>query len=235
MSPAPGRAEVVEALGQHIRRHRAARPRVAIDGPTASGKSSLANEIANWLSHHGTPVLLATLDDFKRPWCDRHLYDRESPAGYYRNAYAYDALRELLLEPFTTASPAGCALCSIDPLTQTDHQSERTAVPANAALLVDGVFAFRPEIDHFWDIRIWLHVTPEVAIRRCTDRDRGRAGTDAKRLVRQRYLPAEQLYGTEVDPRSKADLVVDNTDIAAPQISPEPGVGEEPLRDTFGP
>jgi uridine kinase len=224
MSTSPGRAGVVEALGQYIRRYGAARPRVAIDGPTASGKSSLANDVANWLSRHGIPVLLATLDDFKRPWRERHRYDRESPAGYFRNAYDYDAVRELLLEPFTTASPAGCALCSIDPLTQTDHQSERTAVPPDAALLVDGVFAFRPEINHFWDIRLWLHVSPEVAVRRCTDRDRGWAGTDAERLVRERYLPAEQLYETEVEPRAKADWVVDNTNIDAPQLSGSSGL-----------
>jgi uridine kinase len=180
--------------------------------------SSLANDIATWLSQHGTPVLRATLDDFKRPWREAHLYDRTSPAGYYRNAYDYDAVRELLLEPFATASPAGCALCSIDPLTQIDHQGERTPVPSNSALVADGVFAFRPEIDHWWDVRIWLHITPEEAIRRCTERDRSWAGTEAERLVRERFLPSEQLYEAEVAPRTRADVVVDNTDIEAPEL-----------------
>lgn len=192
---------------------------MAVDGPTASGKSTLANDLAGWLSRHGTPVLLAALDDFKRPWRERHLYDRESPAGYYRNAYDYSAVLGLVLEPFTTADPAGCALCSIDPLTQIDHRGERTPVPPDAALIVEGVFAFRPEIDDFWDVRIRLHVPPEVTVRRSVERDRGWAGTDAERLVRERYLPAEQLYEAEVDPSAKAHWVVDNTDLDAPRLS----------------
>ena len=36
-------------------------------------------------------------------------------------------------------------------------------------------------------------------------------GSDAERLARERYLPTERLYDEEVDPRSRADLVVDNT------------------------
>jgi uridine kinase len=50
------------------------------------------------------------------------------------------------------------ALCSIDPVTQIDHSNERVAVPDNAVLVIDGVFACRPEIDVSWDYRIWLDV-----------------------------------------------------------------------------
>ncbi|MDQ1456689.1 MAG: uridine kinase, partial [Actinomycetota bacterium] len=73
-------AETVDALGDH-------RLRVAIDGLTASGKTSLGHELAQRLARRGRPVLRASLDDFKRPWSERHLYDRVSGEGYYRNAF----------------------------------------------------------------------------------------------------------------------------------------------------
>jgi uridine kinase len=76
--------------------------------------------------------LRACLDDFKRPWRDRHLYDRESGDGYYRNAYDYAAAVNLLLEPSGPLGSGECALCSIDPLTQVDHSSVLTHVDPDA-------------------------------------------------------------------------------------------------------
>src|SRR4051794_16892424 len=89
MPPAPAAAravmldrvvEMIDALGNH-------RLRVAIDGFTAAGKTSLGHELARGLSQRGRPVFRASLDDFKRPWSERHLYDRMSGEGYYRNAF----------------------------------------------------------------------------------------------------------------------------------------------------
>jgi uridine kinase len=95
------------------------RLRVGIDGLTASGKTSFGHELAEQVVHSGRQALRTSLDDFKKPWRDRHLYDRESGEGYYRNAFDYDAV-----------------------------------------LIVDGVFAFRPEINCHWDYRIGWRSIP---------------------------------------------------------------------------
>jgi uridine kinase len=79
--PAPASATRTSLLAQVARRVDACgsgRLRVAIDGRTAAGKTSFGHELAQQLARSGRPVLRATLDDFKRPWRDRHLYDRES-------------------------------------------------------------------------------------------------------------------------------------------------------------
>jgi hypothetical protein len=123
------------------------RLRVGIDGLTASGKTSFGHELAEWISDAGRAVLRASLDDFKKPWRDRHLYDRESGEGYYRNAFDYAAVTQLLLEPAGDAGSGNCVLCSIDPLTQVDHSAVITPAAPDAVLVVDGVFAFRSEID----------------------------------------------------------------------------------------
>ncbi|MEU2998153.1 uridine kinase [Streptomyces sp. NPDC006995] len=191
---------------------------VGIDGFTTAGKTSFGHELAARMAESGRPVLRATLDDFKNPWKDRHLYDRESGEGYYRNAYDYASAKRLLLDPARSPEAASCALCSIDPLTQETHAADTTPLAPDSVLIVDGVFAFRPEIDAYWDVRIWMDVDAELSVRRGAERDQDWAGPDAEAIHRDRYLVAERLYLDEVDPLPRMDVIVDNTDFARPRL-----------------
>jgi uridine kinase len=216
----PERAALVDTLVEMIDGLGPRRLRIAIDGRTAAGKTSLGHELAEGLAGHGRTVLRASLDDFKRPWSEGHLYDRLSGEGYYRNAFDFDAMRALLLEPASPSGDGRVALCSIDPLTQIDHSATATTMPGNAVLIVDGVFACRPEIDRCWDLRIWVEIDAELSVRRGTERDaESEGGADAaEALHRERYLAAEELYLEEVDPRSFVEVIVDNTAFARPRF-----------------
>ena len=179
-APSPERAlvldrlvEMIDSLGDH-------RLRVAIDGLTAAGKTSLGHELARGLSRRGRPVLRASLDDFKRPWSERHLYDRLSGEGYYRNAFDREAACRLLLDPSGPTADGLVALCSIDPLTQIDHSAVKSAMPANGVLIVDGVFAYRPEINSYWDLRVWVEIDAELSVRRGMERDAEMEGSAAE-------------------------------------------------------
>jgi uridine kinase len=211
------RASVVSAVAACVLARQPGRVLIGIDGRTAAGKTSFGHELAHALAAQGSTVLRASLDDFKRPWRDRHLYDRESGAGYYRNAFDYATLARLLLDPFSSGA-ADVALCSIDPLTQVDHSPTRVPAPEGAVLIVDGVFAFRPEIDRWWDLRIWLDVDGQDSVARGVERDHDRVGAASESLHRDRYGVAEDLYLSEVDPLGRADLVIDNRDFAAPRL-----------------
>lgn len=217
-SASPERAAVVAAVADRILRLGPQRLRVGIDGLTAAGKTSFGHELAAYVSRAGRPVLRASLDDFKRPWRERHLYDRETGPGYYRNAFDYDAVTRLLLKPTGPDGSGACVLCSIDPLTQIDHSDVVTPAPDDAVLIVDGVFAFRPEINGHWDFRVWLEIDPQQSIRRGAARDQDWAGSEAEAVHRDRYLPAEELYLAEVDPLRLVDVVIDNRDFARPFV-----------------
>ena len=186
------------------------RQRVAIDGRTGAGKTSFGHELAQCLSKAGRPVLRAGLDDFKRPWKDRHLYDRESAEGFYRNAYDYNRLIELLLQPAGRYGSGQCVLCSIDPVTQMDHSSIMTVAETDAILIVDGQFACRPEINDHWDFRVWLDVDPETSYRRGAARNAQWLGSQAEVLQRLRYMAADELYCAGVRPQDLADVRIDN-------------------------
>jgi uridine kinase len=43
--------------------------------------------------------------------------------------------------------------------------------PQDAILLCDGVFLFRPELNDYWDYRIFVHITPELSLLRGVPRD----------------------------------------------------------------
>ena len=183
---------------------------MAIDGRTAAGKTTLADELADTLSATDIGVFRASLDDFKKPWRDRHLYDRESGKGYYRNAFDIKRIREGLVGGFRRGQTM---LCSIDPITQIDHSAELVPVGDQAILIVDGVFALRPELRDLWDVRVWLEIDPQLSELRATARD-------GETL--ERYRLSEQLYLAEACPQQIADIIVDNDDVSTPTFKTKP-------------
>lgn len=212
------RAALIAEVAERVLACGDGRLRVGIDGLTAAGKTTFGHELAQQISARGRPVLRASLDDFKKPWRDRHLYDRESGEGYYRNAFDYDAVVGLLLGPAGPDGSGECVLCSIDPLTQVEHRDVVARAAADAVLIVDGVFAFRPQINHCWDFRIWVDVDERTSVHRGTHRDQDWAGAQAESVHRDRYLVAERLYLAEVDPLRLVDLIIDNTVFDQPRI-----------------
>ena len=222
--PAPAsttRTDLVDELVARITRLGPDRIRVAIDGFTAAGKTSLGHEVAAAVRALGRPTLRACLDDFKHPW--RHArelgYDRVSGEGYYRNAYDFATARDLLLRPAGPDGSGQVVLCAHDPLTGEDHRGTTVDAPSDAVLIVDSVFAFRPEYNDQWDFRIWLDVDQELSLARGIARDTDLEGLDAAtRLHRDRYHAAELIYIAEVEPQSIADVIIDNRDFANPRI-----------------
>lgn len=215
------RRELVAGIADRVLGISPHRLRVVVDGFTASGKTSFAHELAAEIRARGRSTLRASLDDFKKPWSDAREkgYDRVSGEGYYRNAPDFDSARSLLLEPAGPSGSGIVALCARDPLTGVDHRHVTVRAPIDAVVIVDSVFAMRPEYDEFWDFRIWLHVPAELSLARGVDRDAPVEGREAaERIHRDRYHEAERIYVDEVDPVARADVVVDNTDFSSPVI-----------------
>ncbi len=219
-STSPARQRLLDDLAAHILGISDGRLRVVVDGYTASGKTCFANELAAAVRALGRPTLRASLDDFKKPWRDAREkgYDRVTGDGYYRNAPDFESARTLLLEPAGPDGSGVVALCGHDPITGIDHRNMTIDAPIDAVLIVDSVFAMRPEYDDYWDLRIWLDVPADLALARGIDRDTASEGrAEAERLHEERYHASERIYIVEVDPKSRADVIVDNTDFDAPR------------------
>lgn len=92
--------------------------------------------------------------------------------------------------------------------------------PADAILLFDGIFLLRPELDGSWELTIWVDAAFDVTIARAKSRarDDGTSIDGLRERYRCRYVPGQMLYLHECRPRQRADLVVDNTDLANPRL-----------------
>ena len=76
---AADRAAILEELATKLSCVSLGRPvRVAIDGRTASGKTTLADEIASLIRGKGCPVIRTSIDGFHRPKAERYARGRHS-------------------------------------------------------------------------------------------------------------------------------------------------------------
>jgi uridine kinase len=210
--------DLLDGLGGRIEALLARRDRVlvAVDGPDAAGKTTLADGLAARLA---VPTVRASVDGFHHPRAVRHHRGPLSPEGYYRNSFDDDALVDALLEPFAEGAPQVRTQVFDHRL---DALAEVTAsgVPVRAALVVDGLFLLRPALRYRWDLAVYLHVLPEETVRRARVRDAAEMGgtEEVERRYAARYLPGQALYRAEARPLAVADVIIDNTDPAAPQV-----------------
>ena len=86
---------------------------------------------------------------------------------------------------------------------------------------MDGVFLLRPELDAFWDYRIFVAVSFEVALQRALQRDVALFGSTEVVQARyaERYIPGQRLYFEAAHPEERADAIVNNEQPLAPLLS----------------
>jgi uridine kinase len=221
MTDVGSRRRVLEVLAGRIAGLAPAHPtRVALDGVDAAGKTTLADELAAALAELGRPVIRASLDDFQHPRAVRYRRGPESPAGYYRDAFDLPALRAALLAPLGPGGDRRYRTATFDYRADAPVAAPEEYAPADAVLLVDGVFLQRPELAGCWEYAVFVAVPPAVALARALVRDAPRFGgaAAARARYRRRYLPAQRQYLARCRPEERADAVVGNADPAAPTL-----------------
>lgn len=214
------RQALLETLSLHLLSRRVGHPlRVAIDGPLASGKTTLADDLAEAV-RAWAPAIRAGLDGFHRPRAERYARGRRSALGYYEDARDYAAMRRALLDPL---GPGGSGLYRaslFDLETDLPDEAPLVVADADAILIVEGTFLQRPEFDGAWDVAVFLDIDPELSLACGLSRDAAALGGPeaAAALYRERYLPAWEMYAAACWPREKADVLIDHRDFGAPGI-----------------
>ncbi|WP_220093641.1 uridine kinase [Flexivirga caeni] len=191
--------------------------RVAVDGPPASGKTTLADELAAVLGHRGRPVLRATIDDFLVPRDRRYARGELSGEGCYRDAHDHAALCRMLLDPLGPGGDRRIQLAAFDAFADQPLPSHPIVAADDALLIFDGVFLMRPELRSRWDLTVFVQTSFATTIVRAQQRERAIASQAAiARRWTKRYLPAQELYFAEARPAATADVLVNNDDFRRP-------------------
>jgi uridine kinase len=208
--------------GQIVARKKPGKPfKVGIDGRSASGKSTMADSLGSALGSRGLEVLRPSVDGFHHPKERRYQKGEFSAAGYYEDAYNYQAVIDYLLKPLSGDEfPVLCQQAVHNWRTDMLDTEPPIPVGANTVLLFDGLFLFRRELNAYWDFRILLDIDSATSVSRALERDTGVLGEAdlVGKKYEARYEPAWLIYVTEEDPESKADAIVDNRDYMNPEI-----------------
>ncbi|MEU4397563.1 uridylate kinase [Micromonospora orduensis] len=208
------RDEMLRRLAEAVGSVAVAHPtRVAVDGPPATGKTTLADELAVVLRGQGRAVIRATVDDFLFPRARRYPRGEYSAEGCYHDTHDRDALKRVLLDPLGPGGDRRFQPAVYDHTADAVLSPPVTTAPADAVLLLDGVFLLRPELIDRWDLRIFVSTTLERTVERAVVRERR---ADVERRWRERYIPSQQLYVATARPTEHADIVVHNDEPRRP-------------------
>lgn len=191
-----------------------ARALVGIDGVDGSGKTMFASNLAGAMRRHGRPVVAVHLDDFLNPSAIRHARGRFSPDGFWLDTYNYDAFRSSVLEPLIPGGNGWYRAWSYDAGLDRTVMTPTHLCPANALVIVEGMFLHRDGLADVWDLSVFLDVPFTETVRRMAERDGSSEDPGDNSL--NRYLAGQQIYFAQAKPWDRATVVIDNTDFDRP-------------------
>ncbi|MDQ4138865.1 MAG: hypothetical protein M3116_08505 [Actinomycetota bacterium] len=192
---APRREDVVAEIADEILHNYATgRTLVAVDGREGSGQGEFAEMLVGALNDKGTEAARLPMEAFATRSED-----------VYASGFDYDDFRRTAVQPFRSGEAVMPQLRDrVVPPGLSDD------LPANAVLVVDGVFLNRPEINGIWKYSIWLEVPQEVTEERLRE---SRTPDEAI----EKATAAQARYRSHLDPTAKATTLVDNRDPEHPR------------------
>jgi uridine kinase len=212
----PDRQHILHTIAEAIMRLPSAHVvRVGIDGIDGAGKSMFGDELAQILTA-GRSIIRASVDGFHNPRAIRYRLGRQSPEGYFRDAYNYEQLKALLLNPLSPGGTGRYRTAAFDYRTdQPVIVPEAQATPGDI-LVFDGIFLHRPELRGYWDYSVFLEVGVAVSMARCAKRDA--TSPDPQVPDNRRYVEGQQLYLRTCTPSRHATVVINNEVLESPRI-----------------
>lgn len=152
-------------------------PLVTIDGPCASGKTTLAARLAELL-----PATVVHTDDYVVPHAEKTEERLALPGG---NCDAQRLFREIVA-PWKLHQPIRMRKydCRADQLLPEED------LPRSEILILEGCYCNLPVIRQEADVRIYLDVTPETQAERLQKRE----SPESLKRFYDRWIPLEKAY-----------------------------------------
>lgn len=164
---------------------------IAIDGRCASGKTTMAQMLAEL-----TGAGVVHMDDFFLPMELRTPERLQEPGG---NVHYERVLEEVL--PYISKTEGfsygrfDCGQMGI---------AGRRFVEAGNLRIVEGAYSCHPKLGDYMSLRVFSDVDASVQLERIKDRD----GENALKAYRERWIPMEEAYLETYDIRVMADIVL---------------------------
>ncbi|MBP1583586.1 MAG: (d)CMP kinase [Victivallales bacterium] len=164
---------------------------IAIDGRSASGKTTLAKQLAQILSAD-----VVQMDDFFLPLALRtEKRYQEAGGNVHYERFAEEVLPHL-------RQPGPFSYRQFDCSTMGYGESKR--LQGSSWRIVEGAYSLHPKFGDYADLKIFYDISPEEQMRRITLRN----GKEKAEVFRNRWIPLEENYINQTDVISRADLVL---------------------------
>ena len=182
---------------------------VAISGMDGSGKTHLTRLLAEQLDRSGVRVAPIGIDPWQHPQTIR-FGSFDPGAHFYRHAIRFDELFAQVIDPLVANRSLELETRGIrtdvdvwEPLVYVHHDVE--------VVLLEGIFLFRRDLVHRYDLRIWVDCSLETALRRALERNVENRPVEALRADYDRiYHAAQRIHFDLDDPWASSDLLLDN-------------------------
>lgn len=215
------RGKLISNLANRILSLRMNHPvRVGVSGITSSGKTTLANELAEELLYRKKKIIKTSIDNFHNPRDIRYRKGKESAIGYYEDAHDYESFKQKLLIPLGPNGSLHYQTISLD-LAKDEYVSPEVKVATkDMILIVDGTFLFKQDLCNLYDFKIFVNTDFELARKRGAKREERAFGSyeKAEEMFIKRYHPASKLYLEQHSPQLNADVVIKNNDLSNPDF-----------------
>jgi uridine kinase len=165
---------------------------IGIDGFGGAGKTTFAHHLADALGS----AYVVSLDDFivkeklAEPSWDSGVFDRAR-------------LEQQVLLPASQRQPVSYQRLQWE----TNTLSELVTVPDVDYLIIEGISAYHPSIEHYYDYKIWVDTSLEVAQKRGHVRD----GSSENAQYWELWVQNDRIYQQQYHPEQRADFVFLNT------------------------
>jgi uridine kinase len=122
-----------------------------------------------------------------------------------------------VLEPFGPGGSRRFQAACHDLISDQQLDPPVEAAPPGSVLVVDGLFLHRDELAGVWDLSVFLQA-PLALLSAARMATREGSHPDPTHPSVSRYVEGQRLYFDACRPWSRADLVIDATDLDAPNL-----------------
>ena len=126
--------------------------RIGIDGASASGKTTFANQLVEPLRKLGRTVIRASIDGFHNSPEIRYRQGQDSPIGYVEDSFDKSAVIENVLKPLGPDGDLSYCESLFDFVSNQRTQAKPQQAPADSILIFEGVMLFDARLFHLGDI-----------------------------------------------------------------------------------
>lgn len=182
---------------------------IAISGIDASGKGYISKQIQEGLLKLNYTVHLENLDG----WLELpeiRFSKIGAPLNFYQNAFRWDELKNLLLEPYKENKKIDFEMNYLEE-TWKEFQSKRVSISFVDIFLLEGIFLFRESMMGLYNYKIWIECPFETALKRALQRNQ--EGLKEEEIIQSYqtiFFPAQEIHIKTDSPKDKADFVYRN-------------------------